>query len=163
MEIALIVVGSLVLIVVIVALVAGPKLKKKGDEATNRAKELIGGDWTLLEPKVTGLGTIPPEAGGAQGLGCLAVSADRLAFVTWAPQKEFTLDRSAITKVDVAAADVGDVEKSTIIVNFPFEDGEATASFRMKSGLHDWLDELGYDWGPDGRPVVDDAAADDDD
>ena len=163
MEILLIVLGSLVLIVVVIALVSGPKLRQKGDAAVDRAKELIGGPWVMLEPKVTGLGTIPPEAGGAQGLGCLAVSADRLAFVTWAPQKEFVLERSAITSVDIAAEDVGSAEKSTIIVSFPFEGAEATASFRMKTDLHDWLDELGYDWGPEGRPAADaDADVDDD-
>ena len=161
-EIVLIVMIVIVLTIIVVAAVAGPRLNKKGDAAAERAKELLGTDWTLFERKVTGLGAVPPEAGGAQGLGCMALSDDRLAFVTWAPQKEFTLERSTITKVDTAAEDAGAVEKTTIIVSFPFEDGEATASFRMRENLHDWLDALGYDWGPEGRPAPEDLTADDD-
>ncbi|MEZ5141442.1 MAG: hypothetical protein R2726_02835 [Acidimicrobiales bacterium] len=148
------------LVVVVVVIVAGlaltPMLNKRGDAAIERAHELVGGKDAVkvIEPKATGFGTEPDEAGGLRGMGVLAAGPDQIAFVTWAPQKEFSIDRGAITKVGTAADDPTAVQKTMIQITYtdPSE-GEVLAQFRIGRDLGDWLDELGYDWGPEGRPA----------
>ena len=76
------------------ALALNPVLNKKGDAAILRCKEALGADAiTTIEPKANGFGTEPADAGGLRGMGCLALSATDLMFVTWAPQKEFRIPR----------------------------------------------------------------------
>lgn len=154
MNVALIVLVAVVAIVIIGGLALTPMLNKKGDAAIARARELLGGKDAVkvVEPKATGFGTEPEEAGGLRGMGVLAASAERIAFVTWAPQKEFTIERSAITKVDTAAEDPTAVQKTMIQLTYTGAEGDVTAQFRIGRDLGDWLDELGYDWGPGGRP-----------
>ena len=166
MNVLLIVLLVVVVVVIIAGLALTPMLNKKGDAAIARARELVGGKDAVkvIEPKATGFGTEPEEAGGLRGMGALAVGPDRLAFVTWAPQKEFTIERSAITKVDTAAEDPTAVQKTMIQLHYASSEGDALAQFRIGRDLGDWLDELGYDWGPEGRPApADDTAASDDD
>lgn len=149
-----------VVIGIVVALALNPVLNKKGDAAVLRCKEVLGADAiTMIEPKANGFGTEPVDAGGLRGMGCLALSATDLMFVTWAPQKEFHLSRSAITKVETSADDVAGAQKAMIMVNYRTDDtGTAVASWRLPE-LVEWLTALDYDFGPDGPPaaVVDDA------
>jgi hypothetical protein len=140
-------------------------LNKKGDAAIDRAKEMLGGEpqVKVIEPKAVGMGTEPAEAGGLLGLGCLAASADKIVFVTWQPQSEFVIERSAITGVETAADDPGSVSKTTIDVHYTRTNGEtALARWRFGRDLVDWLNELGYDWGPDGPPAPANDVRDDD-
>ena len=166
MNVLLIVLLVVVVVVIIAGLALTPMLNKKGDAAIARARELVGGKDAVkvIEPKATGFGTEPEEAGGLRGMGALAVGPERVAFVTWAPQNEFTIERSAITKVDTAAEDPTTVQKTMIQLHYASSEGDALAQFRIGRDLGDWLDELGYDWGPEGRPApADDTAASDDD
>jgi hypothetical protein len=162
MTVVLIVVVAIVVIVIIAGLALSPMLNKKGDVAITRAKVLVGGESAVkvIEPKAVGMGTEPEDAGGLLGMGCLAASADTIAFVTWQPQAEFVIDRSTITGVDTAADDPGSVSKTTIDVHYTRPGGEtALARWRFGRDLVDWLTELGYDWGPDGPPAADEEAA----
>ena len=107
----------------------------------------------MIEPKANGFGTEPPTAGGLRGMGCLALSDTDLMFVTWAPQKEFRIPRSAITSVDTSADDLAGVQKAMIMVTYTGDDGsEVTASWRL-TDMVEWLTALGYDFGPDGPPA----------
>lgn len=100
MGIVLVVLIVLVAVGVIAGLAFAPMLKKRGDAAAARCREALGADnIRLIEPKANGFGTEPGTAGGLRGMGCLALSDDALMFVTWAPQHEFRVDRSAITSV----------------------------------------------------------------
>lgn len=149
--IALIVVA---IVVVVAALALNPLLLKRGDAAIAEAREQLGGRdaVTLIEPKAVGFGSEPDAAGGLRGQGVLAMSADALVFVTWAPKKTFRLDRSAITAVTTSAADARSMDRAAVIVAFDDpEHPDATVSWRVPE-IARWLDELGYDWGPEGRP-----------
>src|SRR5579862_8521550 len=98
MGIVLIVAIVVLAVVAIAALAFGPMLNKKGDAAVARCKEALGADQIrLIEPKANGFGTEPATAGGLRGMGCLAMNDTELMFVTWAPQKEFRVARSAIS------------------------------------------------------------------
>ena len=162
----LIVLAVVVVIGIVVALALNPVLNKKGDAAILRCKEVLGADAiTTIEPKANGFGTEPTDAGGLRGMGCLALSATDLMFVTWAPQKEFRIPRSAITKVDTSADDVAGAQKAMIMVSYATDDGAtAVASWRLPE-LVEWLTALDYDFGPDGppAPVADEPADDEDD
>ncbi len=133
------------------ALAFGPMLNKKGDAAVKRCKDELGADnIEIIEPKANGFGTEPPSAGGLRSMGCLALSHTDLMFVTWAPQKEFRIPRSAITSVDTSADDLAGVQKAMITVAYTGDDGsEITASWRL-TDIVEWLTALGYDFGPDG-------------
>jgi hypothetical protein len=150
----LIVLAVVVVIGVVVALALNPVLNKKGDAAILRCKEALGADAiTTIEPKANGFGTEPASAGGLRGMGCLALSGTDLMFVTWAPQKELRIARSAITKVETSADDVAGPQKAMMMVTFTSDDGSsATASWRLPE-LVEWLTALGYDFGPDGPPA----------
>ena len=153
MEIVLIVVVGILVVLAIVGFALAPTMNKKGDAAAAQARELIGADPLRLDHKVIGLGTEPEEAGGLRGMGALAVSDTTLAFVTWAPRKAFVVPRANISSVTTEAADPRATDHSTIEVHLHHEEeGAVVAKFRVKSGLHDWLDAFGYDWGPEGRP-----------
>ncbi len=156
MGIALVVLIVIVAVGVIAGLAFAPMLKKRGDSAANRCREALGADQIrLMEPKANGFGTEPATAGGLRGMGCLALSDDELMFVTWAPQHEFRVKRSAITSVSTSADDLTGVQKAMIMVAYTAEgDSEATASFRIPE-LVEWLTALGYDFGPDGPPEPD--------
>ena len=161
MNVVLIVLGAIIVIVLVVGLALAPALNKKGDAAVARAKLLVGDEAKVIEPKAVGMGTEPAEEGGLLGLGCLAASDSLLAFVTFHPQQEWTLDRSRITKVEVAAEDPTVVSKTTIEVHFKGGDGQdVIARWRFGRDLVEWLTELGYDWGPEGppSPTTDDSA-----
>lgn len=153
-----IVLGILVVVVILLivgGLAFGPSLRKKGDAAVARCKEVLGADQIeVIEPKATGFGTEPTTGGGLKGMGCLALSATDLMFVTWAPQKEFTIARSAITGVTTSADDLTGVQKAMIMVTYTGDgdEGEITASWRL-TDLVEWLTALGYDFGPEGPPA----------
>ncbi len=107
MGIVLAVLVVLVIVVVVAGLALGPSLRKKGDAAVARCKEVLGADQIkLIEPKANGFGTEPATAGGLRGMGCLAMNDTELMFVTWAPQKEFRVARSAISSVATSADDL---------------------------------------------------------
>jgi hypothetical protein len=160
-----IVLGILVVILVIVVvagLAFGPSLRRKGDASVARCKEELGADHIqLIEPKANGFGTEPATAGGLKGMGCLALSDTDLLFVTWAPQKEFKISRSAISGVTTSADDITGVQKAMVMVNYKAGDTEVTASWRL-TDVVDWLTALGYDFGPDGPPTSDSATPTDD-
>lgn len=154
----LLIAGLVIVGIVIVALlVTAPLMKKNEEAAVGRAKELAGGDAavTIIEARAVGFGTDPEEAGGLRGMGVLAASADKLVFVTWRPQREFVIDRATVTEVDTPTPDVVDANKAMIEIAHRHDGVPTTTSFRVPDPL-DWLDELGYDWGPDGKPVTDD-------
>jgi len=150
----LIVLAVVVVIGIVVALALNPVLNKKGDAAILRCKEALGADAiTMIEPKANGFGSEPGDAGGLRGMGCLALSATDLMFVTWAPQKEFRISRSAVTKVETSADDVAGAQKAMIMISYGTDDGgTAVASWRLPE-LVEWLTALDYDFGPDGPPV----------
>ena len=162
MGIVLIVAIVVLAVVAIAALAFGPMLNKKGDAAVARCKEALGADQIrLIEPKANGFGTEPATAGGLRGMGCLAMSDTELMFVTWAPQKEFRIARSAIASVATSADDLTGVQKAMVMVTYTGDGGEVTASWRL-SDLVEWLTALGYDFGPDGPPTPAEPEADDD-
>jgi len=140
---------------VLALLLTAPMMRRRKDEAVDRAIAEAGGKEVvrLVEAKAVGHGTKPEEAGGLRGAGALASSPETLSFVTWNPQKVFTIAKSSITEVSTQTAQVSDAVKGMVDVTFDGESGPVTASFRM-GDPGDWLDELGYDWGPDGRPVT---------
>ena len=154
----LIIVLVAIVAVVLVALVAlNPILKKRADGAIEDARNALGGrpDVRLCPPKPGAHGSDPDEAGGLGGQGVLALSDDALVFVTWAPRKTFRIERSAITGVTTSAPDARVMDKATIEVAFTSAEGPATASFRLPE-LARWLDQLGFDWGPEGAPQFED-------
>jgi len=155
MGVVVIVLVVVVVVGIVAALAFAPMLNKKGDAAVARCKEALGADAiTEIEPKANGFGTEPPAAGGLRGMGCLALSDSDLMFVTWAPQKEFRVPRSAITSVSTSADDLAGVQKAMIVVAYTGDDGaEVTASWRL-TDIVEWLTALGYDFGPDGPPVA---------
>ncbi|MCU0309932.1 MAG: hypothetical protein MUE36_03200 [Acidimicrobiales bacterium] len=146
-----------VVVLVIAALAFNPLLAKRGDAAIAQAREELGGRESvlLLEPKAVGFGSEPEEAGGLRGQGVLALGADAMVFVTWAPRKVFRLPRAAVTSVTTSAADPRTLEKATVLVGFdaPGHDG-SSVSWRVPE-IARWLDALGYDWGPEGPPDLD--------
>ena len=147
----------IVVVVVIAALALNPLLLKRGDAAIAEAREELGGREAvrLIEPKAVGFGSEPDEAGGLRGQGVLAVSDEVLVFVTWAPRKTFRLERSAISSVSTSAPDARTLDRAAVIVAFEHpEHPEATVSWRVPE-IARWLDVLGYDWGPEGRPDLD--------
>ena len=124
MNVVLIVLAVIVVLGIVVALALNPLLNKKGDAAIARCKEVLGADKVLeIEPKANGFGTEPAEAGGLRGMGCLAVSDTDLMFVTWAPQKEFRISRSAITGVDTSTDDIGGTQKAMVMVTYATDGG----------------------------------------
>jgi hypothetical protein len=144
-----------IVLVVIAGFAAGPMMKRSEAAAADRARELVGGPEGVrrLEPRSVGFGTDPEEAGGLKGMGVLAVSDTDLAFVTWRPLAEFHVARADVTAVEAATANVVDSRKGMVEVHYT-EAGEmpAKASFRVPDPA-EWLDVLGYDWGPEGRPA----------
>jgi hypothetical protein len=155
MTIVLIILIVVAAVVALVALALGPVLNKRGDAAVARVKEALGPDRVeLIEPKANGFGTEPASAGGLRAMGCLGLSDTKLMFVKWAPQEEFTIDRSAITSVTTSADDLTGVQKAMVMVTYTTADGgSATASWRLPD-LVEWLIALGYDFGPDGPPEL---------
>ena len=51
-------------------------------------------------------------------MGCLAMNDTELMFVTWAPQKEFRIARSAISSVATSADDLTGVQKAMVMVTY---------------------------------------------
>jgi hypothetical protein len=147
-----------IVLIVVVVLVVGiglalsPMLNKKGDAAIDRIKESMG-SYDLFENKAVAMGTEPDSAGGVRGLAAMAVNADTLMVVTWSGPNEFSLPRSAITSVETEATDPAGVQKALITVHFDTGDGPALARIRVPQPV-EWLDALGYDWGPEGKPEV---------
>lgn len=152
MSIVLVVAIAVVAVVIVAGLALNPVIAKKNDEAIRVCKDLIGPDNVkLIEPRAVGFASEPEEAGGPRGQGCLAVSADKIVFVTTAGAKQYEIDRSAIGSVDTEGDPRSDM-KTTLIVNYhdPAH-GEVKASWRLVE-VPRWLDELGYDWGAEGPP-----------
>ncbi len=154
----LIIVAIVVVAVVVVASLAiNPVLARRGDAAIAEAREQLGGRdrVRLIEPKAVGFGSEPDEAGGLRGQGVLALSDDTLVFVTWAPRKAYRLDRSTITSVTTSSTDPRTLEKAAVILGL--DDAEhpgASVSWRVPE-IARWLVELGFDWGPEGPPDLD--------
>lgn len=155
MQTVLIVLAVVVVLVAVAGIAAGPMMKRSEAAAAARARELVGGEERVarLEPRSVGFGTDPEDAGGLKGMGVLAVSQDALAFVTWRPMQEFRVDRGTVTAVEAATANVVESRKGMVEVHYT-EPGKmpAKASFRVPEPA-EWLDALGYDWGPGGRPA----------
>ena len=151
-----------IVLIVIVVLLAGaalafnPVLQKRADAAIAEAREALGGrdQIRLIEPKAVGFGSEPDEAGGLRGQGVLAASDDTLVFVTWAPRRTYRLPRPQITSVATSAPDPRVLEKAALIVGFDDAQRSGTVSWRVAE-IARWLDVLGYDWGPEGRPDLD--------
>ena len=144
MSMPLIILIVIVVIVVGVGLALNPLLNKKGDAAIARVKGSLGADRILeIEPKANGFGSEPAEAGGLKGMGCLAVSDTDLMFVTWAPQKEFRIARSAITDIATEADDLTTTQKAMVMVTYTADDGSSVvarwrwnnASMRASAGV----------------------------
>lgn len=156
MTVLIIVLVVIAVVVVLGALLFNPVLKKRGDAAIETARAALGGrdKVVLIEPKAVGLGSEPDDAGGLRGQGVLAVSDEALAFVTWAPQNTFVVQRSQIESISTSAADARAMDRATIEVAFTGADGLAKVSFRLPEVAR-WLDSLGFDWGPEGAPVFD--------
>lgn len=155
----LLIAAAVVLAVVVIALlVTAPLMKRAEQAAVDRATELVGGSAEVrrIEHRAVGFGTEPEDAGGLRGMGVLAASADQLVFVTWRPMAEHVIDRATVTTIDTATADVADANKAMIEVTSTIDGHEVVSSFRVPEPV-DWLDELGYDWGPEGRPALDEA------
>ncbi len=138
----------IVLLVVAVLVVAvgfalNPILNAKRDAAQDAAISLVGADDVVaVEVRATGYGTDPLEAGGLDGMGCLAASSSLLAFVTWAPHKHFQISRAAITAVAVDPEGASETQKATITVAYSAVDGSpVSASWRLPT-LGEWFKEL---------------------
>jgi hypothetical protein len=159
MTTALIVLIVVLVVVVVAALALNPIVRKANDRAIERCWSELGRDTiTVIEPRAVGFATDPEEAGGVRGQGCLAVNDDALLFVATAGRKAFRIDRSAITAVDTPG-DPRSRAKSMVEVTYTDPDhGGVTASWRVPD-VPDWLRELGYDWGPEGPPPLEDDAA----
>jgi hypothetical protein len=154
MSMPLVILIVIVVIVVGVGLALNPLLNKKGDAAIARVKDTLGADRILeIEPKANGFGSEPGEAGGLRGMGCLAVTDTDLMFVTWAPQNEFRIARSAITAVATEAADLSTTQKAMVMVTYTADDGSSVVARWRLPELVQWLTVLGYDFGPDGPPA----------
>lgn len=153
---ALVIVLVVVVVLGVIALIAfNPMLKKREEAAVAVMKERFGANERLVvDLRATAMGTEPEEAGGVRGMSVLAVNTEELLAVTWSGSKQWSVPRSAIIGVDSSATDPEAVQKATVTVTFTTVDGEATASFRVKEPIP-WLNELGYDWGPEGPPAED--------
>jgi len=166
MTTALVVVAVVIAIVVIGALaLTNPMMKKREAAAIGAVKDKLGADNVLIiEPRTTAMGVDPDDGSGLRGMTCLAASDDQLLAVSWAGLNEWSIPRSTITGVDTAAEDPTAVQKVSIMVAYSPEGGgdEMTAMFRLKEPVA-WLTELGYDWGPDGPPPMDDDETDETD
>jgi hypothetical protein len=156
MTTALIILIVVAVVVIIAALALNPIVRKANDRAVQQCWSELGRDEiVVIEPRAVGFATDPEEAGGLRGQGCLAANGRELLFVTTAGQKSFRVDRSAITGVDTPG-DPRSRVKSMVEVSYTDPDhGTVTASWRVPD-VPDWLRELGYDWGPEGPPPIDD-------
>lgn len=164
MNIALIVLAVIVVLAIIAALLLNPVIAKKNDEAIKQAKGLLNGPPLVIEPRVVGFASDPPEAGAPAGQGCLALDSEKIVFVTTAGQKQFTVPRSAITEISTPGDPRSDAKTSLEILYTDAEHGTVKAAWRLPY-ITPWLRELGYDWGPEGPPPEksDEPALDDDD
>ena len=156
MNVVVIVLIVIVVVLAVAALAFNPILQRRADAAIAEAREALGGRdrVRLVEPKAVGFGSEPEEAGGLRGQGVLAASDDALVFVTWAPRRTHLLSRSVITSVSTSAPDARVLDKAALIVGFDDPQHPGTVSWRVAE-IARWLDVLGYDWGPEGRPDLD--------
>ncbi len=160
MDVVLIVLIVVVAIGIIVALAFNPLVRKANDQAIAKCWERLGRDRIqAIEPRAVGFATDPEDAGGLRGQGCLAVNDQELLFVTTAKQTEFAIPRSAIRSIDPSGDPRSPVKATLEITYEDSEHGEVKASWRLPD-MPDWLNALGYDWGPEGPPPKDDEATD---
>lgn len=160
-NVVVIVLIVVLVLVVVAALALNPMLQKRGDAAIEEARTQLGGreHVRLIEPKAVGFGSEPEEAGGLRGQGVLAAGDDAVVFVTWAPRKVHRVERRTITNVSTPAPDPRGLDKSTVVVRYDAPGHpDATVQWRVPE-VGRWLDVLGYDWGPEGRPSFDDDSA----
>jgi hypothetical protein len=154
---ALLIVLAVLVVVVLIALVATiPAVRKKEDAAIAKCWDGLGREnIVLIEPRTTAMGFDPPETSAVKAMTCLAASKDELMAVSFAKLDEWRIARSAISTVHTEAADPASVQTASILITYAGADGDVLARFRIKQPVP-WLTELGYDWGPDGPPIMDD-------
>lgn len=155
MNILLIVLAVVVVLAIAAALLLNPVIAKKNDEAISTAKGLLDGPPLVIEPRVVGFASDPPEVGAPTGQGCLALDADKIVFVTTAGAKSFVVDRAAVTEVTTPGDPRSDAKTSLEVHYTDAEHGAVKASWRLPF-VTAWLRELGYDWGPEGPPPAPD-------
>lgn len=155
--------AAIVIGVLLGLLVTIPSIRKKEDAAIKVTKDALGAsEVVMIEPRTTAMGFEPTSANGVKAMCCLTASATDLMAVSWSNRTEWRIARSAITKVDTEAPDPASVQKASILITYTTPEGdEVLARFRLKDPVP-WLTELGYDWGPEGPPVLEDDDADDD-
>ncbi len=151
METILIVLLVVVVLAVVAALLLNPVIAKKNDEAIRQAKALLDGPPLVIEPRVVGFASDPPEAGAPTGQGCLALDSETIVFVTTAGQRQFAVSRATITDVSTPGDPRSDAKTSLEVLYTDAEHGAVKASWRLTE-ITPWLRELGYDWGPEGPP-----------
>lgn len=158
----LILLAAIVIGVLLGLLVTIPSIRKKEDAAIKVTKDALGAsEVVMIEPRTTAMGFEPTSANGVKAMCCLTASATDLMAVSWSNRTEWRIARSAITKVDTEAPDPASVQKASILITYTTPEGdEVLARFRLKEPVP-WLTELGYDWGPEGPPVLEDDDADD--
>jgi len=153
---ALLIVLIVVIVGVLIALVATiPAVRKKEDAAIAKCRDALGREnIIMIEPRTTAMGFEPADTSAVKAMTCLAATKTELMAVSFAKLDEWRIDRSAITKVDTEADDPAAVRTASILLTYTGPAGDVVARFRIKEPVP-WLTELGYDWGPDGPPVMD--------
>jgi len=156
MTVLLIVLAVLVVGVLIALVVTIPAVRKKEDAAIAKCWDGLGREnIVMIEPRTTAMGFEPPETSAVKAMTCLAATKDELMAVSFAKLDEWRIDRSTITNVDTEADDPSALRTASILITYTQPSGDVLARFRIKEPVP-WLTELGYDWGPDGPPVLDD-------
>ena len=152
----LIVLAVLVVGVLIALVVTIPAVRKKEDAAIAKCWDALGREnIVMIEPRTTAMGFEPSDTSAVRAMTCLAASKTDLMAVSFAKLDEWRIDRSSITHVDTEAGDPASVQTASVLITYGAPTGEVVARFRIKEPVP-WLTELGYDWGPEGPPVMDD-------
>jgi len=153
----LLVVFAVVVVGVLIALVVTiPAVRKKEEAAIAKCWEGLGREnLVMIEPRTTAMGFEPADTSAVKAMTCLAATKDELMAVSFAKLDEWRIDRATITKVDTEADDPAALRTASILITYTTPTGDVLARFRLKEPVP-WLTELGYDWGPEGPPVMDD-------
>jgi hypothetical protein len=153
---ALLIVLAVLVVGVLIALVATiPAVRKKEDAAIAKCWDALGREnIVMIEPRTTAMGFDPVDTSAVKAMTCLAATKDELMAVSFAKLDEWRIERSAISKVDTEASDPAAASTASILITYAGPTGDVVARFRIKQPVP-WLTELGYDWGPEGPPVLD--------